>query len=99
MTYRLKIFIEYQSLVINNYLFCPPTKKQLQYDAGDLHLQHIVQDCLQAGVMFSVAKYSMLEKNRPPPSIRVAVSAAHTSADIDKAIALLKMSCKKFRYK
>jgi serine palmitoyltransferase len=64
------------------------------YDAGDLALQRVVGDCLAAeGVLCCVAKYSPLERARPPPSIRVALSAAHLPGDVERAVAALKASC------
>lgn len=72
----------------------PPPASPADYDAGDLLLQRVVQDCLDsARVLFCVAKYSPLEQQREPPSIRVAVSAAHSPADIARAVAALTASC------
>jgi 7-keto-8-aminopelargonate synthetase-like enzyme len=43
-----------------------------------------------SGVLLATAKYSVLERRRPPPSIRLAVSAAHSDADIAAALAALR---------
>ena len=77
----------------------PPPLSKADYPAGDARLQRVVEHCMDSeGVLFSVAKYSMLEMNtRPPPSIRVALSAAHDGKDVDKALAALKRSCAKMR--
>ncbi|KAI3430742.1 hypothetical protein D9Q98_009154 [Chlorella vulgaris] len=67
-----------------------------EYDAGDAALQLVVEDCLsREGVMVALARYSKLERRRPPPSLRVAVTAEHTAADLRKAVAALKASCKR----
>jgi hypothetical protein len=43
----------------------------LQYAAGDASLQRVVDDCLsRGGVLLAVARYSKLERRRPPPSLR-----------------------------
>lgn len=64
---------------------------------GDFALQKVVEECLARDkVMFTVAKYSQLEdQTRPPPSIRVVISAAHADSDIDKAVSALASSCKR----
>ena len=73
-----------------------PAPRPEAYDAGDMALQRVVVDCLaQEGVLFCVAKYSLLDRCRPPPSIRVALSAAHEPKDIDRAVAALSASCKR----
>lgn len=109
-----------------------------QYAAGDARLQRVLEDCLaREGVLLALARYSKLERARPPPSIRcaaaggqhsgavlggqtgigqhgswavwpawatypplssirrVAVTAAHTDADLKKAVAAIKASCKR----
>jgi serine palmitoyltransferase len=53
---------------------------------------HALQD---SGVLLATAKYSLLERRKPPPSIRVAVSAAHTDADIKAALAALRAALAK----
>lgn len=57
----------------------PPTSPPLppppwpQYVAGDELLQRLAADCLdRQGVLLAVARYSKLERARPPPSIRCA---------------------------
>lgn len=75
----------------------PPPADRGDYPAGDLSLQRVVEDCLEReGVLFTVAKYSMLEAaTRPPPSVRVSLSASHESHDIDRAVAALAASVKR----
>jgi serine palmitoyltransferase len=75
----------------------PAPATHANYPAGDLLLQHLVEDCLnKEGVLFTVSKYSNLEAAyRPPPSIRIALSAAHTFDDVDQAIAALTASAKR----
>lgn len=71
----------------------PPRQKYLE---GDLLLQRVVDDCLaREGVLFAAAKYSSLERSRPQPSIRVAVSADHTTKQVEQAVAALRASCKR----
>ena len=72
-----------------------PTNRA-DYPAGDMALQRVVDHCLEKeGVLFTVSKYSMLEAaTRPPPSVRVAVSAAHDPQDIDRAVSALAASVK-----
>lgn len=42
-----------------------------QYGAGDAALQRVAQDCLEReGVLVPLARYSKLERARPPPSLR-----------------------------
>ena len=68
----------------------------LQYAAGDERLQRVVDDCLaREGVLLALSRYSSLERQRPPPSIRVAVTAQHTPAELQRAVAALKASCKR----
>lgn len=67
-----------------------------EYDAGDARLQRVVDECLgREGVLVARARYSKLERVRPQPSIRVAVTAQHTEADLQKAVAALKSACKR----
>ncbi|KAG7666519.1 hypothetical protein KSW81_008400 [Nannochloris sp. 'desiccata'] len=75
----------------------PTPATHADYPAGDLLLQQLVEDCLdKEGVLFAVSKYSHLEAAyRPPPSVRVALSAAHTSQDVDKAVAALAASARR----
>ena len=68
----------------------------LQYEAGDAALSRVVAEALERdGVLFCRARYSKLERCRPPPSIRVAVTALHTHADLAKAAAALKAAAKR----
>lgn len=54
--------------------FSPVCPAVLQYDAGDVLLQRLADDCLaREGVLVARARYSRLERRRPPPSIRCAV--------------------------
>jgi serine palmitoyltransferase len=53
-------------------------------------LQRVCARALAAGVLLSTAKYSSLERRRPPPSIRIAVSAEHTEAELRAAVATLR---------
>lgn len=49
----------------------PALSRCLQYDAGDAQLQCVVDECLSRdGVLLARARYSKLERVRPPPSIR-----------------------------
>lgn len=71
----------------------PPREK---FAEGDALLQRLVDDCLtREEVLFSVSKYSCLERSRPQPSIRVAVTAAHTAKEIEAAVAALKACCRR----
>lgn len=56
------------------------------YERGDAALQAVCDEALRDGVLVATAKYSMLERNRPPPSIRVHITAAHTEDEV-RAIA------------
>ena len=56
----------------------------------------MVEDALtREGLLLAVAKYSSLEARRPPPSLRVAVSAAHSPRQLRAAVAKLKASCRR----
>jgi 7-keto-8-aminopelargonate synthetase-like enzyme len=46
-------------------------------------------------VLVVTAKYSVVERRRPPPSIRLAVSAAHGADDIEAALKALKAALAK----
>ncbi|PRW20998.1 long chain base biosynthesis 1-like [Chlorella sorokiniana] len=73
-----------------------PTPPPEQYAAGDEKLQALIDDCLaREGVLLALARYSKLERARPPPSLRVAITAAHTHADLQKAVAAIKASAKR----
>jgi 7-keto-8-aminopelargonate synthetase-like enzyme len=73
-----------------------PAPPLLQYAAGDEKLQRVVDDCLaREGVLLALARYSSLERQRPSPSIRVIVTAQHTPAELQRAVAALKASCKR----
>jgi 7-keto-8-aminopelargonate synthetase-like enzyme len=67
------------------------------WDSTELLLQHIVQACLEEdNILFTVAKYSKLDaSHRPPPSIKVTVSATHTEQDIHAAVQSLVKQTKK----
>ena len=59
-------------------------------DSADALLERVCGRALdRAGVLFCVSKYSVLERRAPPPSIRIAVSAAHTPADVDAGVEAL----------
>jgi serine palmitoyltransferase len=75
----------------------PAPTDRADYPVGDFLLQQLVEDCLnKEGVLFTVSKYSNLEAAyRPPPSVRIALSAAHTTHDVDKAVAALGASAKR----
>jgi len=45
---------------------------------------------VEGATLLSLAKYSALERRRPPPSIRVAVSAAHSEEELRGAAAALR---------
>jgi serine palmitoyltransferase len=72
-----------------------PDPPREAYDDGDMVLQKIVQYCLSdQGVLFTVSKYSKLEDtSRPPPSIRVAVTASHQEGDVKRAVKALTKGC------
>lgn len=64
------------------------------WPTGDALLQRVADDCLQRqDVLVATAKYSKLERGRLPPSLRVAVSAAHSAKDLEAAAAALAASC------
>ena len=49
----------------------PPPSPPVQYEAGDASLQRVADDCLaREGVLVPLARYSKLERARPPPSLR-----------------------------
>lgn len=78
------------------HLALSPEPQAAEYEAGDAALQRVVDDCLaREGVLLALGRYSRLERRRLPPSIRVAVTAQHTAADLQKAVAALKASCKR----
>lgn len=56
-----------------NLAFPPCRQPVVQYAAGDEQLQALIDDCLaREGVLLALARYSKLERARPPPSIRCA---------------------------
>lgn len=89
-----------ESPVIHFHLDPPPSSLDL-FPRGDLALHRVVQDAMgREGVVFAVSKYSVLEGqgakgSRPPPSLRVTVSAVQGAKDIDKAISALQASSKR----
>jgi serine palmitoyltransferase len=70
------------------------------WDATEVTLQKIVDNALQEDKMlFSVSKYSKLDASfRPPPSIKVTVSSAHTEEDIKAAVKSLVVNAQKALY-
>ena len=59
-------------------------------------LQRVCDHALaDEGVLLVTAKYSVVERRRPPPSIRIAVSAAHGADDVSALIAALKAALAK----
>lgn len=86
-----------ESPLIHFHLDPPPPSPDL-YPHGDLALHRVVQDAMtREGVAFAVSKYSVLEgqASRPPPSLRVTISAVQQAKDIDRAIAALQASAKR----
>jgi serine palmitoyltransferase len=81
-----------ESPVAHLRLAAPPAGGRAGFAAGDLLLAAVAADCLaRGGVRVALAKYSPLEAaTRPPPSLRVALSAAHSAADIEAALAALR---------
>lgn len=78
------------------HLALTPAPRREEYEAGDALLQRVVDECLSRdGVLLARARYSKLERARPPPSIRVAVTAQHTEADLQKVVGALKAACKR----
>jgi serine palmitoyltransferase len=82
--------------------FCPVVHIRLQpgvtadADAAEALLQRVCAAALaDSRVLLTTAKYSVLERRPPPPSIRIAVSAAHTAADIAAALAALRAALAK----
>ena len=67
------------------------------WDATEVTLQKIVENALRHDKMlFSVSKYSKLDASfRPPPSIKVTVSSAHTEEDIKAAVKSLVENAQK----
>ena len=62
--------------------------------AGDALVVALAAHCLrQGGVLVAPARYSRLERARPPPSLRVALSAVHEPQDIEAAVAALQAAC------
>lgn len=54
-----------------NVAFPPCRPPVVQYAAGDEQLQALIDDCLaREGVLLALARYSKLERARPPPSLR-----------------------------
>jgi serine palmitoyltransferase len=81
-----------ESPVAHLRLAAPPAGGRAGFAAGDLLLAAVAADCLaRGGVRVALAKYSPLEAaTRPPPSLRVALSAVHSAADIEAALAALR---------
>ena len=74
----------------------PARPRPRQYPEGDAALQRVAEDALaREGVLFAAAKYSCLERSRPPPSLRVAVTAAHSREQIEAAVAALRAACRR----
>jgi len=64
-------------------------------DDEEMLLQDIVSAAYNDGVLFTRAKYVVKEElHCPPPSIRIAISAGHTQADIAKATDALERAIK-----
>ena len=67
-------------------------------EEGDAALAALAADCLEReGVLVVTAKYATAIEgtHRPPPSLRICLSAAHDEADIEKALAALAASSKR----
>ena len=81
--------------------FCPLLHLRLAappagIEAQEALLQRVCDRALtDGGVLFVTAKYSVVERRRPSPSIRIAVSAAHGVEDIDAALKALKAALAK----
>ncbi|BDA47055.1 Serine palmitoyltransferase 1 [Coccomyxa sp. Obi] len=64
-------------------------------DQAQVLLQRVVDAALKrGGVLFTVHRVSPLDRVRPPPSIRVVVTAMHTEKDVLKAVAALAAAVK-----
>jgi serine palmitoyltransferase len=78
------------------HLSLDPIPAKESFDAGDLLLHRVATDCLEReGVMYAASKYTSLEISRPAPSLRVAVSAAHSKGDLMEAAEALRRSCRR----
>ena len=63
-------------------------------EAGDALMERLAAHCLkEGGVLVAPARYSKLERMRPPPSLRIALSAGHEQADVEAAAAALQAAC------
>ena len=81
--------------------FCPLVHLRLAappagLEAEEALLQRVCDRALaDSAVLVVTAKYSVVERRRPPPSIRLAVSAAHGADDIEAALKALKAALAK----
>ena len=59
-------------------------------------LNSVVNHAFKHNVLLTTAKYSALERNPPPPSIRIAVTTNHTQSDLASAAAVIKEAGAKY---
>ncbi|KAJ3183354.1 serine palmitoyltransferase component [Gaertneriomyces sp. JEL0708] len=65
-------------------------------DEEEYALQEIVDECARNGVLVTRAKYVLdQEMGVPTPSIRLAISAAHTRKEVEKAASVIASAVKK----
>ena len=59
-------------------------------------LNSVVNHAFKHSVLLTTAKYSALERNPPPPSIRIAVTTNHTQSDLASAATVIKEAVAKY---
>lgn len=63
---------------------------------GDALMHQMAEDCLKKeGVLITAAKYSPLDLHRPPSSLKVCVSVAHTDKELQRIAAAVTASAKR----
>ncbi|KAJ3014602.1 serine palmitoyltransferase component [Thoreauomyces humboldtii] len=76
--------------------FKDPNVASRSRDDQERALQDCVDECIRNGVLVTRAKYVLdQEVNVPRPSIRVAITAAHTKKEVEKAAAVVAAAVKK----
>ena len=67
-----------------------------EYEAEERLLQEIAEECLSQNVIVTRAKtLKGQEHNEPKPSIKLALTAALTRKETEKAVGVVKVACVK----
>ena len=73
-------------------------KPSLSYSREETEaiLNSVVNYAFKHNVLLTTAKYSMLDREPPPPSIRIAVTTNHTQSDMANAASVIKEAMAKY---